>query len=210
MGQHSRHYPLSRLIPKAVTSPAELEQMDDLKSEGCTVLVVACHCFLIRDVRHLSIDFPPAAVPVSPRPNAVITFHIWTVIPSAIECPRMQGFVPEDRPSSRSWVQTSPSYALPPGWHRNEFEWQIPYRHPALANAFTLELHRHVSRVLVRLVEDTPLSEVTEAGTSKLNVQVPLLPLSAPRGQSTRPACCRMLRLVCSLGTPRQQPRRQF
>lgn len=51
---HLQHYPLKELMPKAFARPKDLAAVDELQAKGCTALVVACHCCLIRDVRSSS------------------------------------------------------------------------------------------------------------------------------------------------------------
>ena len=51
--RHLQHYPLRNLLSKVFKRPNDLAAVDELQAKGCTALVVACHCCLIRDVSHL-------------------------------------------------------------------------------------------------------------------------------------------------------------
>lgn len=105
----------------------------------------------------------------------------------------MQGFRAADAAKATPWFGSSPSYAMPPNWHRNAHEWQLKYTHPALRNAFTLEVFNNNGLVLLRLVEDTSLAE-----TGGLNVHV--------RFRTAMWPCTAMRRPARKLYTPRTTP----
>jgi hypothetical protein len=44
------HYPLDQLIKRVYRAPGQLADVDSLEAQGCTAIVVSCHCFLVRDV----------------------------------------------------------------------------------------------------------------------------------------------------------------
>lgn len=76
------HYPLDKLITKVFKEPAQLARVDGLESCGCTLLVVACHCCLARDVRH-----PPAVfqwVQTTCRVTGKNPCHGWACV--LLEC----------------------------------------------------------------------------------------------------------------------------
>ena len=68
---HLQHYPLKDLLPKAFRRPNDLASVDELRARGCTALVVACHCCLVRDVRAafsmLMADFCSSSPPIVTR-----------------------------------------------------------------------------------------------------------------------------------------------
>jgi hypothetical protein len=61
------HYPLERLFPKIFAKPSDLAAVDNLQSKGCTAIVVACHCFLVRDVRPLLLHAEGGPIHVQSR-----------------------------------------------------------------------------------------------------------------------------------------------